>query len=754
MTEHSVTAFFREAAEGPKSYRWTQTYMGPEGYEDRESEVEGPLYHGGGARWRDGQPIRPGRKPNEWGDEQGKSQHVYFTSKLDTAADYARRSGGHVFQVEPSGNFLMDHHEGEFKTRHPLTVVRRLDPEEWNGHDGSRTAGRGKPRRQPGAGGGAAGAGEDAAGGAPGVAGGEEGAGPVEPRDVSFHPAAHKELGKLDATARKQVASTIDGLASGADGLQTHPLTGSLKGWKSTKASRGHRVIHRDLDDGTLHVGYVGLHEYEKAINRLSVHFETFTLDEAPHAGLTAYFRQTAGMEDADYHMQHSAPGANSAPLHDPTRVPDGGYGAFEPGVLSRAHDGEAGVPHAESLEAVRKAKGRPDAPVTIYRAAPHGVTHIHPGDWVSTSGDYAKDHAVQDDGSPAWPVLKATVPAKHVRTDGNDINEWGYNGPRIENAEIHHPGGDPNDLGADQHIGTAVHLSPDDHAFVHDQSRPVSERAQRLKDAAPHGYMVHDDPDDAHWEAYEKARTLPQHPHPPTQVIWHTKQRAQEPTGISWDLHNDDEDHEHDFARDFTHHTFGTRTASLQVTAAQAEQMGREAAAVDNGDGVMVAFIPPPEVAEQLAHADGQPASDLHVTLAYLGKVTDYTDHELKLLPQLVSSWAVRQKPVSVRTGGVGKFSNPSEDQHVLWASIDIPGGAQLHTSLVSFLEGHGYRLPSAHGWNPHMTIKYVDRHFRFMPHVPELHWLSDAVYTHIGQDRHTARLGTLPHRQDRAIG
>ncbi|WP_428957930.1 ParB/RepB/Spo0J family partition protein [Streptomyces sp. cg35] len=117
--------------DGPKSYPWTQTYQGPNGYEDRENEVQGPLYHGGGARWRDGQPITPGRKPHPESDESGRSQHVYFTNKLDTAADYAHRSGGHVFEVEPTGNFLMDHNENDFKTKHPLTVTRRLDPSEW-----------------------------------------------------------------------------------------------------------------------------------------------------------------------------------------------------------------------------------------------------------------------------------------------------------------------------------------------------------------------------------------------------------------------------------------------------------------------------------------------------------------------------------------------------------------------------------------------------------------------------------------------
>ncbi|MFD7835537.1 2'-5' RNA ligase family protein [Streptomyces sp. NPDC059761] len=295
------------------------------------------------------------------------------------------------------------------------------------------------------------------------MGGGEEGPGSgVETRAVSFHPAAHKELSKLDSASRKRVAATIDSLAAGDEGLQTHALNGPLKGWQATKATRGHRVIHRDLDDGILHVGYVGLHEYETAQRRLAV---------------TEFFR------------------------------------------------------HA---------------------------------------GERATDHSQQ--------ALLA------------------------------------------------------------------------------------------------------------------------------------------------------------------------EAAAVDHSDGVMVALLPPAAVADDVAHEGGQPPEDLHITLAYLGNTADYSERELAVLPQLVSAWAVRQKPVQIRTGGVGKFANPDKGQHVLYAAMDISGGAQLHSDLARYLERHRYRLPSEHGWTPHMTLRYVDQHFRFMPHVPEHRWTATAVYTYVGQTRHEARLGTLP--------
>lgn len=103
-----------------------------------------------------------------------------------------------------------------------------------------------------------------AAGAAPGPAGG--------PGGLTWHPQAAKDLKRLDGPVRKQLLGTIDSLQSGDPTTlaQTHPLTGPMKGWYATKASRGHRIIHRPGDGGGTHIGYVGLHEYDKAIQRLT----------------------------------------------------------------------------------------------------------------------------------------------------------------------------------------------------------------------------------------------------------------------------------------------------------------------------------------------------------------------------------------------------------------------------------------------------------------------------------------------------
>lgn len=91
---------------------------------------------------------------------------------------------------------------------------------------------------------------------------------------TTWHPKAEKDLKSLDRPVQRQIMTTIDGLTK-ADPLvlaQTHPLKGTMKGWYSTKASRGHRIVHQPNDAGGLHIGYVGLHDYGDAERRLAAY--------------------------------------------------------------------------------------------------------------------------------------------------------------------------------------------------------------------------------------------------------------------------------------------------------------------------------------------------------------------------------------------------------------------------------------------------------------------------------------------------
>jgi hypothetical protein len=118
----------RTAAKYPIKY----TRMTQNGYEDVEDEIEGPLYHGSRSKsLQPGDMITKGRKTNPWGDQGPKSQTVHFTVHHDTARDYADQAGGHVYEVEPTGEFKHDYSGGDFKTVHPLRVVRMVPRSEW-----------------------------------------------------------------------------------------------------------------------------------------------------------------------------------------------------------------------------------------------------------------------------------------------------------------------------------------------------------------------------------------------------------------------------------------------------------------------------------------------------------------------------------------------------------------------------------------------------------------------------------------------
>lgn len=110
----------------PATYNYRQTVQTSVGYEEREFVIEGPLYHGG--RLNRTGTITRGRRTNPWGDEGAKSTHVYFTTDLETARQYAEKiPNGRVYEVEPTGAFRKDYAPCDYKTEHPLRVVREVD---------------------------------------------------------------------------------------------------------------------------------------------------------------------------------------------------------------------------------------------------------------------------------------------------------------------------------------------------------------------------------------------------------------------------------------------------------------------------------------------------------------------------------------------------------------------------------------------------------------------------------------------------
>ena len=84
-----------------------------------------------------------------------------------------------------------------------------------------------------------------------------------------------------------------------------------------------------------------------------------------------------------------------------------------------------------EFWPSILKAQGKPNAPITIYRALPSTAPAVFEnGDWVTLSPGYARRHI--ESNVPGGQVITAVVPARTVVFAGDDLMEWGYWGPTV----------------------------------------------------------------------------------------------------------------------------------------------------------------------------------------------------------------------------------------------------------------------------------------------------------------------------------
>jgi hypothetical protein len=100
------------------------------------------------------------------------------------------------------------------------------------------------------------------------------------------------------------------------------------------------------------------------------------------------------------------------------------------PDVVARPELYRLGDPEVDArcIAAIRKAaEGGPNTRITVYRAAPKGISGINPGDWVTPSRKYAEDHGIEEIEAGDWAIYTRTVRAGDLFTEGNSIAEWGW---------------------------------------------------------------------------------------------------------------------------------------------------------------------------------------------------------------------------------------------------------------------------------------------------------------------------------------
>jgi hypothetical protein len=188
---------------------------------------------------------------------------------------------------------------------------------------------------------------------------------------------------------------------------------------------------------GELDASKVGTGEGAQALEAASTEMPSrpsmsFT-ERKTAAGRTALknLHKEQGVKYKDWSFErggaHSPAGPDSgSPAFDVTMngtYPDDFYGMNGLRYYGTGYD----ALDSDTYSTLSRLAGRPNAFVTVYRAVEKDAKgKINPGDWVTTSRAYAKEHG-QGALNNNFKIVKNTVRARDIWTAGDSMLEWGY---------------------------------------------------------------------------------------------------------------------------------------------------------------------------------------------------------------------------------------------------------------------------------------------------------------------------------------
>jgi hypothetical protein len=142
-----------------------------------------------------------------------------------------------------------------------------------------------------------------------------------------------------------------------------------------------------------------------------------------------------------DYSGEHKAPQRDyGAPLDNLKGVyPDDVYG---PNAAQYYGHSSGDATDKAAARIIQSTKGKPDAPVKVFRAIPKGIqsNEINPGDWITTIKSYAVQHGEGALGGD-YKILEKTVNAGDLYTNGDSIFEFGYDPKFMPQPDSSMPG-------------------------------------------------------------------------------------------------------------------------------------------------------------------------------------------------------------------------------------------------------------------------------------------------------------------------
>jgi 2'-5' RNA ligase len=124
---------------------------------------------------------------------------------------------------------------------------------------------------------------------------------------------------------------------------------------------------------------------------------------------------------------------------------------------------------------------------------------------------------------------------------------------------------------------------------------------------------------------------------------------------------------------------------------------------------GVMACFVIPEAIAKDLAVKGGEEASELHCTIAYMGKASEVDEDALH---SAVMEFVGSHGPMEGTLSGFGDFSVDPEYndgfEHCQIGLMSIPHISIFRSDLERILDNHGIKVDNKFGLQPHCSIAY----------------------------------------------
>lgn len=128
-----------------------------------------------------------------------------------------------------------------------------------------------------------------------------------------------------------------------------------------------------------------------------------------------------------------------------------------------------------------------------------------------------------------------------------------------------------------------------------------------------------------------------------------------------------------------------------------------------DDSSSVAVVLRVSEDLAQKLVVEGGLSGDELHLTLAFLGKTSEFEPNQKGVLLRWLGDWAARHAAVTGDVNGVGRFDN-QQDEQPYFAILNAPNLPGLRQDLVDSLESDtDVSRNEDHGFVPHVTLAYL---------------------------------------------